>query len=274
MTVVEVADARHKLGFVVADDYFAIGTPEDHVRVPLDPLVATEIGDKLGFTLPTARMVDLVWQAAAVKLKPITAPEIGIKQGSAEQDAPPAFWKHDAAVTAQLAGRSGLAAGQKKDVILDNRLGAQPNRVAIYGWHKAPGSGGCQNPTIPGLCPIQGVSLVHENTYRDYSHGVRMVSPLAMLDGESVTLVELLTSPTLGPILNHGAPLKVLRQPGGAPPPKGGGSCMGIAGPCPSGTSSSGSSSSSARKALGWLLGLAGAAAIGWAGWEAWRRHA
>ncbi len=57
-----------------------------------------------------------------------------------------------------------LISGHKKDLVLSNRLRQLPDRVAIYGWHRAPGD------------PIQPLSTVHGARYVDYSHGVRLVS--------------------------------------------------------------------------------------------------
>src|SRR5262249_10239889 len=66
----------------------------------------------------------------------------------------------------------GLVAGIKKDVVVTNRLGEKPNRVAIYGWHKA------------DVSPIQPLTIVHANTYVDYSHGVRLMKRLVEIDGK------------------------------------------------------------------------------------------
>jgi hypothetical protein len=128
---------------------------------------------------------------------------------------------------------AGIRAGQKKDVVMTNRLDGMlmvtevtgkphlvdaSNQVAIYGWHRnAPAADCSKYPTIPGLCPIQGLSVVHDNKYADYSHGIRMVSPIATLDGQSVHIGDILTNPDLAPLLSHEGVLNVLRQPHVAP---------------------------------------------------------
>jgi len=251
MTLVLVQDKGHEVGFVVADDYFAIGEPDDYVRVPMNPLTAQRIADRLGFMLPTARMVDLTWRGAPIKVEPHPMQQElgpkGIPTGNiilpggqkVGQPSTAGFAAHSAIVDAQFAPLGvGLRAGHKKDVVLTNRLQGSAtvtevsgpahsvdasNQVAIYGWHRIKPAGDCSKfPTIPGLCPIQGLSIVHNNCYADYSHGIRMVSPLATLDGQSVNLVDILTNPELAPILSHEGVLKVLRQPH-VPPPSGGG---------------------------------------------------
>ena len=59
-------------------------------------------------------------------------------------------------------------------VFLVHGLNTQPDRVAIYGWH------------YPSGQPIQPLSLVHEADYVDYSHGARLISRIAIVDGERV----------------------------------------------------------------------------------------
>ena len=73
------------------------------------------------------------------------------------------YRRHHQAIEAQRTGRPGLIAGHKKDVVVTNRLVSRPDRVAIYGWHRRDGR------------PIQPLSLVHEASYADYSHGIRFV---------------------------------------------------------------------------------------------------
>jgi hypothetical protein len=252
MTLVVVHGKGHEVGFVVSDDYFAIGEDDDYVRVPMNPITAQRIADKLGFMLPTARMVDLIWTGAPIKVEPrpmqqelnpngVPTGQIFVGQGQkAGQSSTAGFAAHSMLVDGQFAAlgmQPGIRAGHKKDVVLTNRLQGSAtvtevsgpaksvdasNQVAIYGWHRGKPAGDCSKfPTISGLCPIQGLSIVHDNKYADYSHGIRMVSPLAMLDGQSVNLVDILTNPELAPLLSHEGVLQVLRQPH-VPPPIGG----------------------------------------------------
>ena len=65
-----------------------------------------------------------------------------------------------------------LVSGHKKDVVLTNRLITHPGQIAIYGWHRGIGE------------PIQPLSTVHGAGYADYSHGIRLVSQMAMIDGK------------------------------------------------------------------------------------------
>jgi hypothetical protein len=246
MTMIIVQDRGHEVGFVVSDDYLAIGTPQDYVRMPMNPLTAQRIADKLGFQLPTPKMVDLIWRAAAAKVEPRPLQQqlnpkgipTGIVMwpgGQGGQPSVDAAAAHSALVDQQFAAGGnvgGIRGGHKKDVVLSNRLQGMATvkevtgppkvvdaskQVAIYGWHRGlqhPPSTACSKfPITPGLCPIQGLSIVHDNQFQDYSHGIRMVSPEAMLDGQSARLIDLLTDPRYASILNHDGVLRVIRQP-------------------------------------------------------------
>ena len=96
---------------------------------------------------------------------------------------------------------SGLLAGHKKDVVLTKQLAAHPKQVAIFGWFKADGR------------PIQPLYLGHENTYADYSHGIRMFSRECVLDGTAVDLAWLLQDPELCMGVSDEGALPLVRQP-------------------------------------------------------------
>lgn len=62
---------------------------------------------------------------------------------------------------AQDAPLGALTVGDKKDLLLTNRLWGHLDRVAIYGWHMLDGK------------RIQSLSTVHGWRYADYSHRAR-----------------------------------------------------------------------------------------------------
>ncbi len=172
----------------VTPDYLAVGGDEDFVRVPLGLPAAAAIADGLGYLLPTTRMVDAIHAQAGVRLSPDPMPPTAAMSSTAY------FWRHNETVETQRrrAGRAHdvLTAGQKKDIVLTNRLRAKPGRVAIYGWHRPDGR------------PIQPLSTVHHAEYADYSHGVRLVSPVAFVNGTPRGLAAILQDPQLAPIVS------------------------------------------------------------------------
>ncbi len=173
----------------VTPDYLALGSDRDFVRVPLGLPAAARIAGQFDMTLPTPHMVDAIYAQADVKLSP--APMTPGPQMSSTTY----LLRHNETIQGQLGGRGGLIAGQKKDVVMASRMASAPGRVAIYGWHRSGGS------------PIQPVSTVHGANYADYSHGIRLVSKTAYLDGRAVSLDDLLGSSRYAYLLNQEGPL-------------------------------------------------------------------
>lgn len=177
----------------VTPDYLSVGSDADALRVPLGRDAAFAIAREFGMSLPTTRIVDAVWRAARVRLEPQPLPPDDRMRSTAT------LVRHEALVRAQRAEpgrRAGvLVAGHKKDLVLSARLLALPDRVAIYGWHRAGGQ------------PIQSLSTVHGARYADYSHGVRLVAPLVRIDGVARPLAEVLADPLLAPLLSVEGPM-------------------------------------------------------------------
>jgi hypothetical protein len=177
----------------VMPDYLALGTDQDFLRLPMALPTAAGIAERFGFLLPTPKMVDAIYQQADVRLRPQPLPAGDAMRSTAY------FWRHQGEIQAQrLALRAplgALIAGQKKDLVLTNRLLAKPDRVAIYGWHQALGR------------PIQPLSTVHGARYADYSHGVRLVSGVAYVDGAPRPLLEVLEDRRLAGLVSDEGPL-------------------------------------------------------------------
>ncbi|MEQ8273940.1 MAG: peptidoglycan-binding protein [Deltaproteobacteria bacterium] len=185
---VELTANGHTATAYVMPDYLAIGSDDDYVRVPLNPVTAQQIADRTDTSLPTTRLVDAVHRQADVRLTPNPLP------ASAEMMSNAYIEHHDALVDGQLRRAGGEAgdviAGHKKDVVISNRLDAHPDRVAIYGWHQSNGR------------PIQPLSTIHHQTYGDYSHGARLVSQQVIVDGRPMRLEDALRDPELAPLFS------------------------------------------------------------------------
>jgi hypothetical protein len=182
-----------RLTLCVMPDYLSLGSNDDFLRVPMGLPAALAVASRFGFTLPTRRIVDLVYGHAAVRLRPQPLPANERMRSTA------AIRFHDHLVEQQRreagAALGLLTAGTKKDLVLTPRLWEQPGRVAIYGWHRRPGE------------PIQPLSLVHGERYADYSHGVRLVGERVWVDGAPRSIVEVLEDPRLAPLLSDEGPL-------------------------------------------------------------------
>lgn len=172
----------------VTPDYLAIGSDSDHVRVPLGLPAALRVAEAFDMMLPTTTMVDAIYQQADVRVAPSPMTP-GSSMSSTNY-----FVRHNETIEGQFS-RAGvrdgmLVAGHKKDLVLANRLSRNPGRVAIYGWHRTNGRA------------IQPLSTVHGEYYADYSHGIRLVSRTAYVDGRAVDLRELLTDERYAGFLN------------------------------------------------------------------------
>ena len=93
-----------------------------------------------------------------------------------------------------------LISGHKKDVVLTNRLRETIGRIAIYGWHRLSG------------IPIQPLTIVHGANYADYSHGIRLISNVVLIDGQPRSIYEVLEDPKLAPILSDEGPIRKVLQ--------------------------------------------------------------
>ena len=82
---------------------------------------------------------------------------------------------------------------------MTNLLASNPGRIAIFGWHRLNGM------------PIQPLSTVHGACYADYSHGIRLVSETALVDGKSTSVYDVLQDPALARVLSDEGPIPNLR---------------------------------------------------------------
>lgn len=172
----------------VTPDYLAVGSDRDFVRVPLGLPAAMQVAERFDMVLPTTRMVDAIYQQASVHLSP--AP----MDPTSAMVTTNYFLRHNATVQGQLqqaGARLGqLVSGQKKDLVLTNRLQSNPGQVAIYGWHQRNGRA------------IQPLSTVHGAQYADYSHGIRLISRRAFVNGRPVDLRDLLADSRLAALVS------------------------------------------------------------------------
>lgn len=182
----------------VLPDYLAVGNSSDHLLVPMGLDTALAVADRFGFVLPTRRLVDAIYRQAPQRLPPQPLPP-GEKMTSTAY-----FVRHNEVVQSQrrtaAAEPAVLTAGHKKDLVLTSRLWSTPGRVAIYGWHRGE------------KAPIQPLSTVHGARYADYSHGVRLVSTTAFVDGQPKSIFELMRDERFATLLSDEGPLGDLPQ--------------------------------------------------------------
>ena len=180
----------------VMPDYLAVGNDRDFLRTPMNLHTAADVADRLGFILPTRKMVDAIYQQSEFRLSPQPM-QAGPRMRTTDY-----YVRHNRSVTEQItslnAPLGALIAGNKKDVVISNRLATHPGQIAIYGWHKPDGK------------PIQPLSTVHGASYADYSHGIRLVSDTMYIDGKPASIREVLKDPELAAVLSDEGPVTTL----------------------------------------------------------------
>ena len=158
-------------------DYLSLGSDDDYFLIPMTPILAQRIANELDCSMPTKLLVDRIYSAASLKLRPQPIP------WSAEMVTIPVFSQHNDSVHALRDPHlpthpvGTLVGGHKKDVIISHKIYSElktnvPSPVVIYGWHQLNG------------IPIQPVYNGHVDWYADYSHGIRLVSDSMQVDGE------------------------------------------------------------------------------------------
>ena len=184
---------EHRARLRVAPDYMAVGSNEDFVRMPMAADTAQRVADLFDCSLPRPKLVDAIWAQATYQLRPRPLPP-GSQMCSNDY-----FARANALIEEELGNRpyGPLTAGNKKDIVLSNRLLSNPGKVAIYGWHRSNGS------------PIQPLSTVHGASYADYSHGVRLVSNDLIVDGRRMRMREVLSDDELSGLLSNERPVRV-----------------------------------------------------------------
>jgi len=172
----------------VMPDYLAIGQDGAFLRIPMNLHTAVAVADRFGFVLPTRKMVDAIYNRAVGRFTPQPLPA-GPRMSSTEY-----YLMHNSMIDQQSRSRGfpfgALASGHKKDVVATNRLIARPGQIAIYGWHRGIGD------------PIQPLSTVHGAGYADYSHGIRLVSRMAMVDGKLRPVSDILLDSSFADVLS------------------------------------------------------------------------
>jgi len=199
-----ISDSSYEITFFALCDYMAIGSDEDYFYIPMTPATAQYLADSLRCTLPTSKMVDVIYNSAELKLKPQPIPP------SDTMATVPVFWQHTDSIKQQFTqlelDRSAdhLVGGTKKDIIISNKIYSPERkfeRVVIYGWH------------LDVDDPIQPAYNGHGAMYADYSHGVRLIADTIIVNGDSVRVEDILSDAVLWPLLSDEGVINRPRYP-------------------------------------------------------------
>lgn len=186
----------------ICPDYLAIGSNDDHIRVPLSAPVAQRIADRYDLSLPTGLIVDALdaearrtggyidFYAAPTLAQGVTNPKTSQPVARGEGGKPWNPRQHGAyegrwmlsgefiveqnrlitTAIARAGNPQGIRSGHKKDVIYDPFNYVRSNE----------GGGQC---VVIYHRPFQGLSYTHTVSYPgDYSHGIRYLDSNVSLE--------------------------------------------------------------------------------------------
>src|SRR5262249_22948018 len=212
------AGARHDFEFYVTPDVLSIGSESDAVRIPMDPVTAQRAADLFDCLLPTARMVEQIYQAAPTKLAFIYGGYARTARAHL-QDASSSYLDHSRKIDAQLRRPPTiLTAGHKKELVIStgsdrprsNKETGETHpapMLAFYGAYTAQGAP-IQAPTGGDGRPMRGYpAFAHEPSFVDYSHGVRLVWPTMKVDGTERRVADVLRDRNLAPLIAAEGPI-------------------------------------------------------------------
>ena len=173
------------------------------VRFDVTAEGAQRIADQLHAILPTPRILQLVWEQAAVRIEPCTLPPDEKMASTAR------MIQHSNCVDKRIGGRAGMVANEGKHWVLSNRIAGKDNLAANYGWF------------IRGRRPVQTVGTRHDTAHTDYSQILRLVKPIINVDGRDIDIRHVGRFPELWGLVSDEGPLLVWRatRPGATPGP-------------------------------------------------------
>lgn len=163
---IELKDQDNTFVYLTMSDVLSIGSDEDYLRIPLNPISARKVADLYDCALITSKIADDIWKNAKIKLNPTPR---GPPYDSSMMALSTFKW-HNKIIQNQLENKdkTQLITGHKKDVIFNKDLlnPKYSKNVCIYGWFY-PNGKAIQTPPQP---------KAHEIEYRDYSHGIRLIA--------------------------------------------------------------------------------------------------
>ena len=181
----------------VMPEYLAIGSDKDFLRIPMNLYTAATVASRMGFILPTRKIVNAIYEQSAFHFSPEPMTP-GPQMRSTEY-----YRIHNEKIEeqARILGVTpgALVSGHKKDVVITNLLASNPGRIAIFGWQRLTG------------IPIQPLSTVHGACYEDYSHGIRLVSETAFVDGKPASVYDVLEDSLQARVLSDEGAIPNLR---------------------------------------------------------------
>jgi len=209
----------HSAVFQVSSDALKI----DGIRVNVSAYLQQQIADIVGGMLLTAKLADLLHSQAEITIEPLPRQITDLTSAMIDQSQ-----KIDAQIEKKYPGvdlQNLLISTTGKSWLIDNALDVNKTVACNYGWHvnKNPFQGiNCEvcaslikDPkTNMYYHVIQGRGTAHNNLHVDYSQICCLISHICEVDGNEMSMEDVLQNPELAPLASHQGVLHILRQPG------------------------------------------------------------
>jgi hypothetical protein len=208
---------QHKAKFWVSSDALKI----DGIRVNVSAHLEQQIADIVGASLLTAKLADLIFDQAQIRITPITrsitaSTKIMVEQSQAIDN-----------LLSKQSNYTGheLVSTVGKHWCIDQILSQKPNRAVNYGWHftgndfhgiKGEVCASLTKDPITGMYyrVIQGRGTAHDMHHVDYSQNCVLVLNACVVNDNEEKLQNILKSKELAELASHQGVMSVFRQPG------------------------------------------------------------
>lgn len=209
-------NGHHGIFFVMAD-----ALKIDGIRVNVTADTQQRIADKWGSCFLTAKLCDLIWHNADIRLEP---------RPRSITSSTKAMIAHSQDVDKQLKNIDStkkLISNVGKYWIIDSKMNNPrfSNQAINYGWYfkestfqgitGGPNASLLKNPETGSYWKmIQTIGKNHNSFHTDYSQICRVVTRECFVDDKPMDLHDVLKDPELSYLISHTGPQPILRQPG------------------------------------------------------------
>lgn len=173
-------------------------------RFQVNAKLAQNCADALDASLITTKISDLAYQQAKIKLS-ATLLSAGPDMVTTSKSK-----KWNALLEQKRNNQEGLIRDCGKTWILSNKLGLRANIAINYGFYDS------RAPYLNkfGIRMWQTLGTRHNDTHTDYSQTLVLMSKCCQVDGQEMTVTEVMQDPVLSGLISDEGVLKFTRQPG------------------------------------------------------------
>lgn len=193
----------HEAHIRVMRKALSIGVPGDALRVSTNFRTAQQIADMLGAVMLTPKVSNLIAEQADWKPSPITHSD-WVNDGTMSKTK--RMVEQSNIVESAVPGESpGLIANEGKNWVVTKRNWSDPDLSKR--------SNGANHGLYIGQKPIQDRGLMHNMKHTDYSQLLVFMDPTVIVDGQPMSIDEVVQSSELAPLISDEGTLPRVRHP-------------------------------------------------------------